>query len=1652
MKLLYILPIGDSISLRVIWLVGFLSLAVVSGAVAQDPTVERTQATIELSDSCQPPSAALYICVSVQNMSNPTATLSYRSSASESFTDVTMDKVSSDFCGSIPGDSVACNDSVYYYVVAEDATDIVSTPASDPETNPYEIDICANTAPVCSDLYDIDTFQCTGAEISQQISPTDGDGNLWKCEMVSEHGWLTGSSGSYSWQYTPSGDASFTVEIMCTDSCGATCTKSFNVDVGVNEPPSVTVNSTEEFREDFDSTFQVIAGDPDGNLDSIVVNDLPAEATFEDHGDGTGTFSWKPSFTDSGSYYPEFCSHDACGEVVCSTVNVHVENTNQIPVLDHVDNMATKELQEVSQSITATDADGDYVWLWLDTTGTPILESSLTQTGDGIGEFKWHPRNGEKGTYWVTFWAFDYADSDYQEVKITVSDSNQAPEWSRGFVDKWSWRGGDFNPIGISVGTSQGLDKWAFDPDGDYPLYVFTHQWPSEVSIQPVSDTLDAGESRIFTIQATNPNSSFYVDGHFSCTDSGTPPRSSDPSLLIRMIRLDVDKDSIDFEIVLVEETSAPEVFTITNPGHTQVILDPFEHVDEIEIVPNGGTVPNNGSADFSVTWTPTESGQDPGNIVITAGGVPGEFTIGLTGSSMAMSFDPDHIEHDFGNVNMSDSRAFVEITSTFNIVKDASLSGSINSAIALAAADSVSEHFTVTEPDFPLSLDEITELALTVRAHPRDSVEVSAEVLVYYSVDIGEKTSSYVDSLMTLSATGVEAMCVVLEEANGETVPDTVDIGSVAVDSTESRPIWIRNNSSVTHVIDSIIAFPGSYTSSVSMYQVIPDSFQLYIPTGEVSELSIEFTPDNTLLYTDTLVIFDSVVETCDTTLLNGLGIIYNWQTYVIDKLDPVTLCDTSDSHTRTFTNISGHNATIDSLVPDSADWFVFVPPLSELSNVSVGPTNSEEFSYRFVPQDTGDDAEFGMTIFYALSDNPDSALEQSFDFVKARGCAGMLDTESLGTLDFGSVDVNDSNDATFTLRNSGECLLTINEMYITGDGFTLIDPVYPPEMQGNSEQQIGVRFSPDLLGASNAELTISHDGYVAPFDIESDCGTFRTYQFTLTGVGIDTTLPVVGPIVTGDSGSSVFVYATDAGSGIDSDSITAFWRRGDWNSVEGDAAELNSIDVGVWKVEPPDGALTPVDLRTYGWEAKVRILDVAGNPTTTPWIGVQGSFDADIWYIIDDSLLDWDTLWHLISIPGDLSSDRRDSVFSALSGDSSTGDKDKDRWRLYEYDDNGFFQLSRHSDTIAPGAAYWFKHIDPDFTLELPSGLTQETVDPFPIELEQGWNLIGNPFFFDVYLGGDQDSVTSFIKQKSGGESGSDSWASDSNYDFDQLPLQPWKGYAIHAEESNVTLYLYPHYTPDTPASPSPRNDWSMPIALIEAGEYQGKVRVGLCPYGSDGPDIRDCRPITFFGGSPKIVLRSEEHGEFISDIRRTPDLQTFNLEIAPEAVSDLTFAWEPRPLPEPGMSMILRDLVTGSVTNMTVESRYTVPSPGQLPPGRFVIYLGRIEHVAAASRNPASTKPIHYSMYQNYPNPFNPSTTIAFDTPMDGQVRIDIFNILGQRVVTIVDEFMHAGSYRFEWDGRDRAGNHVTSGIYFAKLSTQTHTSSIKLLLLK
>jgi hypothetical protein len=113
-----------------------------------------------------------------------------------------------------------------------------------------------------------------------------------------------------------------------------------------------------------------------------------------------------------------------------------------------------------------------------------------------------------------------------------------------------------------------------------------------------------------------------------------------------------------------------------------------------------------------------------------------------------------------------------------------------------------------------------------------------------------------------------------------------------------------------------------------------------------------------------------------------------------------------------------------------------------------------------------------------------------------------------------------------------------------------------------------------------------------------------------------------------------------------------------------------------------------------------------------------------------------------------------------------------------------------------------------------------------------------------------------------------------------------------------------------------------------------------------------------------------------------------------------------------------------------------------------------LGNSAGIVADSRSLViNVKPVkNFTLEQNTPNPFNPSTVVRFKIPATGHVNISIVNALGQEVAVLVDGIMDLGTSAIHFDGKDKNGNTLPSGMYLCRITAGSFVDSKKMLFLK
>ena len=163
---------------------------------------------------------------------------------------------------------------------------------------------------------------------------------------------------------------------------------------------------------------------------------------------------------------------------------------------------------------------------------------------------------------------------------------------------------------------------------------------------------------------------------------------------------------------------------------------------------------------------------------------------------------------------------------------------------------------------------------------------------------------------------------------------------------------------------------------------------------------------------------------------------------------------------------------------------------------------------------------------------------------------------------------------------------------------------------------------------------------------------------------------------------------------------------------------------------------------------------------------------------------------------------------------------------------------------------------------------------------------------------------------------------------------------------------------------------------------------------------------------------------------------------------------FTWQLRIVDEEGGPY--DGIYYGSALGLTSHS-WDLPDGRKFGPGMlmhipFDVASARLGPPATAIVERDAATPLRYTLSEAFPNPFNPETVIRFEIPVAVDVEIEVYNVSGQKVRTLVDRVLTSGAYRTTWDGRDGRGQPVASGVYLYRMKAGTFSAVRAVSLLK
>ena len=364
--------------------------------------------------------------------------------------------------------------------------------------------------------------------------------------------------------------------------------------------------------------------------------------------------------------------------------------------------------------------------------------------------------------------------------------------------------------------------------------------------------------------------------------------------------------------------------------------------------------------------------------------------------------------------------------------------------------------------------------------------------------------------------------------------------------------------------------------------------------------------------------------------------------------------------------------------------------------------------------------------------------------------------------------------------------------------------------------------------------------------------------------------------------------------------------------------------------------------------------------------------------------------------------------------------------------------------ANQIKKGQAYWFRHSYKETVLFQEDTSFALPLNEFVIDLEKGWNLIGNPFSFPVTFNADTSVSPPITYGLLGIGKG---WSSPQNV------LLPWNGYAVYTSE-RATMTLLPFEEQDTTlARTASKGEWYLNIKLESKNQINHSTVLGRRKHASNGAGIFDA-PM-FPGIENNIFIAMDLDGsngfKYIRDIRSLDDFNgVWNLRINDLGDEFMIMSNQMGPFPE-GLQVGLVNINERKVLLNFLDHKEMIVN-NQNSAYDLKIIAGDKEYVKSMSQEILSSIPEEFSLGQNYPNPFNPITQMEYSLPQRSKVVISIYNVLGQEIKSLINKEQDYGYHSVTWDGTDRLGKSVASGVYFTQMRSGGFSQSKKMLLLK
>jgi hypothetical protein len=475
-------------------------------------------------------------------------------------------------------------------------------------------------------------------------------------------------------------------------------------------------------------------------------------------------------------------------------------------------------------------------------------------------------------------------------------------------------------------------------------------------------------------------------------------------------------------------------------------------------------------------------------------------------------------------------------------------------------------------------------------------------------------------------------------------------------------------------------------------------------------------------------------------------------------------------------------------------------------------------------------------------------------------------------------------------------------------------------------------------------------------------------------------------------------------------------------------------------------------------GVEYYLAARDSAGNTARLPsdqfysiQIQFTGETYAEKWEVQHSGSKASD--YRIFSIPFVLS-DRTPA--SVLERGDNFGDYNPANWRFFAVNNEQLLEYDqvKGEPVLNPGRGFLLITSLTGVRVRVWNGHSPGIEDYTRLPLTQGWNLVGNPFDFDIPVNNLQLSSGAVL---TAWELGADLWNNT------PATMNRWSGLAIYVDQAD-TLIIRPVTGAGKAIAFSDRfseSSWGMRL------KAESKNSKDICNYLgiSGGEEKEEWMEPPQIEDAISLYLEAAKGDGLNKGSHDKKSKLAVSLEPAGEAGNMWDFVLSgARGEEDASLSLEKYGEIPAGYEQYLLDYDWKLahelstlddPFKVKLVSGkerRFRLLVGTKEFIKTNSAGIA-VYPSEYELRQNFPNPFNPNTTIIFALPKKAQVSLEVFNILGQKVRTLLNkEERKEGYHVMEWDSRNDHGVRVASGMYIFRFMADGHVKLKKAMLIK